>query len=154
MRLEPLQLRGCEVDLAARQLGQPRRQDVDERAAARIGVLEIPDLGELAQRAGDEERLGVLVRRVAADAALDLAPVAEPERGLRQRRQVPFVAGFGRGRTKRGDDRLRDLARHQVRCHPQTQTTCAREERQQIDAVPAVSAGSRSTARDTWRSPA
>ena len=116
-------------------------------ATARIGVLEVPDLGELTQRAAQQEGLGVLVCGVAPDVS------ARPRPSRRARARPPRVSA---DTIRRGVPRAPLGARRRPPARPRaapesgaTRSPSRRarvEECQQIDAVPVFGRGRARTA--------
>src|SRR5215510_12593449 len=77
---QPLQLLRRDFNASATKFHQTRAEDVNERAAAIVPLLEVPDLRELPECARDVESFRAWGRHVVPDVAFDYVPVVQTER--------------------------------------------------------------------------
>src|SRR5581483_3431661 len=100
--------------------------------------FETPDLGELAKRASDLERLHGGVGHVRVNSALGGSPVIEAQRGLGQRWPIPLIALVHGGGFERRHYLLCDLDGIEPRRRPYTGPLAVRDECKKVDPVPGV----------------
>ena len=135
-----LQLAGPDLDFSVRQLGQPGAEDIHQLPATVIRGLDVPHLRELTQRAGDQERLGVLVRRVGVDVALDGSPILQAQQASARSAGATRSASSAALPPGRSPAPARSPA---VSGRPPraARAVAHGEQRQQVDAVPGVRPG-------------